>query len=65
MHLTFFLSQPFDLTAENIAADIQDLGQKLIAGFIVAVILAVAFTLIKQRRQEKRPAKKFISIKPE
>jgi hypothetical protein len=38
------------------------LGQKLLGGFALAVVVAVAYTFIKLRRRDKRPHAEFISI---
>ena len=50
------------LLQENTASDFNDLGRKLIGGFVAAVIVAVAFAFIKQRLRDKKPPAQFISI---
>jgi hypothetical protein len=47
---------------ESLGADFSDLGRKLLGGFAVAVVVAIAFTIIKLRLRDKRPAAKFISV---
>ncbi len=48
---------------ENVASDFGDLGKLLLGGVLVAIVVAVAFTLIRIRlRDKKPPANDFISI---
>jgi len=47
---------------ETIGSDFNELGRQLLAGFLVAVAVAVSFTVIKLRRRDKHPPKRFISI---
>ncbi len=42
--------------------DFNDLGKYLLGGFALAVLVAVAYTLIKLRLRDKRPPAEFISI---
>ena len=58
-HLGFF---SISLLQENTASDFNDLGRKLIGGFVAAVIVAVAFAFINQRMRDKKPPAQFISI---
>jgi high-affinity Fe2+/Pb2+ permease len=51
------------LIEDNTSSDFNDLGRKLIGGFIAAVVVAVAFAFIKLRLREKNPPAPFISIK--
>jgi hypothetical protein len=53
------------LLEEDTSSDFNDLGKKLLQGFVIAVIVAVAFTFIKLRLRERKPPQQFISIKPE
>ena len=47
---------------ETIGSDFSELGRQLLAGFLVAVAVAVLFTVIKLRRRDKNPRVPFISI---
>jgi hypothetical protein len=47
---------------EAIGSDFSELGRQLLAGFLVAVAVAVSFTIIKLRRRDKHPPAPFISI---
>ena len=45
------------------SSDFNDLGKKLLLGFVLAVVVAVAYTFIKLRLRDKRPTPaEFISI---
>ncbi len=46
-------------------SDFSGLGKKLLGGFALAVVVAVAYTFIKLRLRDKQPPAKFISIIPE
>jgi hypothetical protein len=64
--LTFALYFPgslaISLLQDSIGSDFSDLGRKLLGGFAVAVVVAVAFTVIKIRLRDKNPPSAFISI---
>lgn len=47
---------------EDPSSDFGELGKELLGGFIVAVVVAVAFTFIKLRLRDKKPPAEFISI---
>ena len=47
---------------DNPSADFNDLGKQLLGGFVLAVVVAVAFTFIKLRLRDKKPPAQFISI---
>jgi hypothetical protein len=47
---------------EDPSADFNELGKQLLAGFILAVVVAIAFTFIKLRLRDKKPPAEFISI---
>jgi hypothetical protein len=47
---------------EDPSSDFSELGKELLGGFVLAVVVAVAFTLIKLRLRDKQPPSKFISI---
>jgi hypothetical protein len=47
---------------ETFGSDFSELGRQLLAGFLVAVAVAVSFTVIKLRRRDKHPPAPFISI---
>ncbi|MGH9871325.1 MAG: hypothetical protein ACRD9S_02530 [Pyrinomonadaceae bacterium] len=50
------------LVQDSIGSDFGDLGRQLLGGFAVAVVVAIAFTVIKLRLRDKHPAAKFISV---
>ena len=64
--LTFALYFPgslaISLLQDSIGTDFSDLGRKLLGGFAVAVVVAVAFTVIKIRLRDKNPPSAFISV---
>lgn len=43
-------------------SDFGELGKQLLGGFLLAVVVAVAFTFIKLRLRDKKPPAQFISI---
>jgi hypothetical protein len=47
---------------EDPSADFGELGKQLLGGFILAVIVAVAFTFIRLRLRDNKPPAEFISI---
>jgi len=48
---------------DNVATDFNDLGSLLAGGVVVAVLLAVGFTLMRMRLRDKKPSPPaFISI---
>ncbi len=49
---------------DDTASDFNDLGKQLLGGFVLAVVVAVAFTFIKLRLRDKKPPAQFISISP-
>jgi FtsH-binding integral membrane protein len=61
-HLSFVA---ISLLQENTSSDFNDLGKKLLWGFVLAVVVAVVFTFIRMRLRDKKPPAKFISISPE
>jgi hypothetical protein len=64
--LTFALYVPgslgISLLQDSIGSDFSDLGRKLLGGFAVAVVFAIAFTIIKLRLRDKNPPPAFISV---
>jgi hypothetical protein len=44
------------------AADFDDLGKLLLAGFVLAVAVAVVVTIVRMKAQDKKPPPSFISI---
>lgn len=50
------------LLQDSIGSDFGDLGRQLLGGFAAAVVVAIAFTVIKLRLRDKQPAAKFISV---
>ena len=47
---------------DDSSSDFSDLGKKLLGGFALAVVVAVAYTFIKLRLRDKKPPAEFISI---
>lgn len=58
-HLSYIT---FSLLQDNPSSDFQDLGKQLLGGFVLAVAVAVVYTLIKLRLRDKKPPAQFISI---
>ena len=50
------------LLQDDTSSDFSDLGKQLLGGFVLAVVVAVAFTFIKLRLRDKKPPAQFISI---
>jgi hypothetical protein len=50
------------LLQDSIGTDFSDLGRKLLGGFALAVVFAIAFTVIKLRLRDKNPPRAFISV---
>ena len=53
------------LVSDETSSDFNGLGKKLLGGFVLAVVVAIAFAVIKMRLSDKKPPAKFISINPE
>ena len=51
------------LQDEN-AVDFSELGKLLLGGFVLAVIVAVAYTFIRLRWRDQNPSSGFVSISP-
>ncbi len=63
--LTFALYFPGSLAIllqDSIRLEFGEQGRKLLVGFAVAVVVVIAFTVIKFRRRDKNPPKAFISV---
>ncbi len=58
-HLSLLL---ISLLQDDTAANFNDLGGKLLGGFVLAVVVAVAYTFIKLRLRDQKPPTRFISI---
>jgi len=54
----------FSLVQTDSPTDFTDLGRKMLGGFVLAVIVAVTFTLLRLRWRDKNPPAKFISVVP-
>ncbi|MEP6569067.1 MAG: hypothetical protein ABJC10_04770 [Acidobacteriota bacterium] len=57
-----FVSLTICLFQETIGSDFNDLGRKLLIGFVLAVVFAIAFTVVRLRLRDKNPPAAFISI---
>jgi hypothetical protein len=55
-------SGSFIFLQESVGADFNELGRKILGGFIVAVVFAITFTVIKLRLRDRKPDAAFISI---
>ena len=44
--------------------DFSELGKLLLGGFVLAVVVAVAYTFIRLRWRDKNPSSGFVSINP-
>jgi hypothetical protein len=63
--MLFTISSALLLFLQNEATDFNDLGKLLLGGVAAAIVCAVAFTLVRLRIRDKRPAtSNFISIGP-
>lgn len=61
-HLSFLV---ISLLQDDTFSDFNGLGKKLLGGFVIAVVAAVAFTFIRLRLRDRKPPAEFISINPE
>lgn len=50
------------LLQADVSSDFSDLGKELLGGFVLAVVVAIAYTLIKLRLRDKKPRAEFLSI---
>jgi hypothetical protein len=50
-----------DVGADDMS-DFGDLGKQLLGGFVLAVVVAVAYAFIKIRLRDQKPPEQFISI---
>jgi hypothetical protein len=50
------------LLQDSISLGFGDQGRKLLVGFAVAVVVVIAFTIIKFQRRDKNPSRAFISV---
>lgn len=67
MPTTFALYQlclAISFLQDNTTADFSDLGNKLLAGFVLAVVVAITYAVLKLRWRDKNPPAQFISINP-
>jgi len=62
--LKLALSFPLAITLlqDSFSLEFGDQGRKLLGGFAVAVVMVIAFTVIKFRRRDKNPPTAFISV---
>jgi hypothetical protein len=49
---------------DDATADFSELGNKLLGGFVLAVVVAVTYAVLKLRWRDKNPPAQFISINP-
>lgn len=54
----------FSFLQDDTTADFSELGNKLLSGFVLAVIVAVTYAVLKLRWRDKNPPARFISISP-
>jgi len=50
------------LLQDSVSLEFGDEGRKLLLGFAVAVVVVIAFTVIKFRRRDTNPPRPFISV---
>lgn len=50
------------LLQDDTSSDFDGLGKKLLGGFALAVVVAVAYAFIKLRLRDQNPPEQFISI---
>jgi hypothetical protein len=60
LHHLWLLS--ISILQDDTFSDFGDLGKQLLGGFAIAVVVAVAYTFIKLRLRDQKPAAQFISI---
>jgi hypothetical protein len=60
--LTFCLLRVIASNISDGPSDFDSLGRQLIGGFALAIVVAVAFAILKLRWREQNPPAKFISI---
>ena len=60
--LLYLLLLSITILQEDPSADFGDLGKQLLGGFVLAVVVAVAYTFIKLRLRDQKPSEQFISI---
>jgi hypothetical protein len=61
-HLWLLSISIADVADEDTFSDFGDLGKELLGGFVIAVVFAVVYTLIKLRLRDQKPQAQFISI---
>jgi hypothetical protein len=49
---------------DDTTADFSELGGKLLGGFVLAVVVAVTYAVLKLRWRDRNPPAQFISINP-
>lgn len=49
---------------DDTTTDFSELGNKLLGGFVLAVVVAVTYAVLKLRWRDKNPPAQFISINP-
>jgi hypothetical protein len=62
--LALYLSGSLAMTLvqDAISLEFGDQGRKLLIGFAVAVVVVIAFTIIRFQRRDKNPPQAFISV---
>jgi hypothetical protein len=58
-HLSFVA---ISLLQQDTSSDFGGFGKQLLGGFVIAVVVAVAFAFIKLRLRDQKPPANFISI---
>ena len=62
VHQLFLIAISF--LQDDTTADFSELGNKLLGGFVLAVVIAVTYAILKLRWRDKNPPAQFISINP-
>jgi hypothetical protein len=60
--LHYFGLLSITILQEDPSSDFSELGKELLGGFMLAVVIAVAYTFIKLRLRDKKPPTQFLSI---
>jgi hypothetical protein len=61
LHHLYLLST-ISILQDDSFSDFGDMGKQLLGGFVIAVVVAVAYAFIKLRLRDQKPSTQFISI---
>lgn len=60
--LSSHASLAISLLQDSIGSDLADQGHKILAGFVIGVVVAITFTIVKLRLRDRKPPRAFISV---